>query len=130
MPKGSVTVYIVDDDESVRRALERLLRSVGYRASTFESAEAFLEATSGRSEGCLILDILLPGITGLDLQEKLTSLGAKYSIIFMTAHDNPQWQQRARQGGAVAYLTKPFQENSLLEAIELACGRAETPLPS
>ena len=124
MPAGPTTVYIVDDDESIRKALERLLRSVGYRALTFESAEDFLEATSGRREGCLILDIRLPGITGLDLQEKLASLGAKYSIIFMTAHDNPQWQERAMKGGAVAYLKKPFHEHSLLEAIELACGKS------
>ncbi len=130
MPEGSITVHIVDDDKSIRKALERMLRSVGYRASTFESAEDFLEATSGRGGGCLVLDIRLPGISGLDLQEKLASLGAKYSIIFMTAHDNPQWQERARQGGAVAYLKKPFHEHLLLEALELACGKRETPLPT
>jgi FixJ family two-component response regulator len=123
MTEGSTTVYIVDDDESVRKALERLLRSVGYRASTFDSAEHFLEATSGRGEGCLVLDIRLPGITGLDLQEKLASLGGKYSIIFMTAHDNPQWQERAKKAGAFAYLKKPFNEHSLLDAIQRVCSR-------
>lgn len=122
MPQGSFTVNIVDDDQSVRKALERLLRSMGYRALTFESAEEFLEATSGSDEGCLVLDIRLPGITGLELQEELASRGAKYSIIFMTAHDNPRWQERARRVGAVAYLKKPFHESSLLEAIKLACG--------
>ena len=108
MPEGPVTVYIVDDDESVRKALERLLRSAGYRALTFQSAEDFLEATSGGGKGCLVLDIRLPGITGLDLQEKLASLGAKYSIIFMTAHDNPQWQERAMKRGSRCLLEETF----------------------
>jgi FixJ family two-component response regulator len=90
MSQKSVTVYVVDDDESIRRALKRLLRSMGYHAVTFESAEDFMEATSCRGEGCLVLDIRLLGMTGLNLQEKLVSLGAKYPVIFMTAHDNLQ----------------------------------------
>ncbi len=121
MAQESVTVYVVDDDESVRRALKRLLRSAGYHAITFDSAEEFIEATSCRGEGCLVLDIRLPGMTGLDLQEKLAASGAKYPVIFMTAHDNPQWQERAKKAGAVAYLRKPFDEQSLLGAIHLAC---------
>jgi FixJ family two-component response regulator len=121
MIQKSVTVYVVDDDESIRRALKRLLRSAGYHAVTFESAEDFIESAPEGGEGCLILDIRLPGMTGLDLQEKLTSSGAKYTVIFMTAHDNPQWQQRAKTAGAIAYLRKPFDEQSLLDAIELAC---------
>ena len=121
MSKESFTVYVVDDDESIRRALKRLLRSMGYHAVTFDSAEEFMESTSCRGEGCLVLDIRLPGMTGLDLQEKLALSGAKYPVIFMTAHDNPQWQDRAKKGGAVAYLRKPFDEESLLNAIELAC---------
>jgi FixJ family two-component response regulator len=124
MPQESVTVYVVDDDESVRRALQRLLRSAGYHAVTFESAEDFIDSTPGRGEGCLVLDIRLPGMTGLDLQEKLSSSGAKYAVIFMTAHDNPQWRQRAKKAGAVAYLRKPFDEQSLLDAIQLACREA------
>jgi FixJ family two-component response regulator len=121
MPQESFTVYVVDDDESIRRALKRLLRSMGYHAVTFDSPEEFMEATSCRGEGCLVLDIRLPGMTGLDLQEKLASLGAKYPVIFMTAHDNPLWQERAKKAGAVAYLRKPFDEQSLLNAIQLAC---------
>ncbi len=121
MPQKSVTVYVVDDDESIRRALKRLLRSMGYHAVTFDSAEEFMETTSCRGEGCLVLDIRLPGMTGLDLQEKLAASGAKYTVIFMTAHDNLQWQQRAKKAGAVAYLRKPFDEQSLLNAIQLAC---------
>ena len=120
MPRESFNVYVVEDDESIRRAIGRLLRSVGYHASTYESAEDFLDSTAGAGEGCLILDIRLPGMTGLDLQEKLASSGAKYSVIFMTAHDHPQWKERAKKAGALAYLKKPFKDQSLLDAIETA----------
>lgn len=111
-------MYVVDDDISIRRALRRLLRSVGYHALTFESAEEFLELTPDPDEGCLILDIHLPKMTGLDLQEKLASRGAKYAIIFMTAFDNPQWQERAMKMGAVAFLRKPFKVQALLDAVD------------
>ena len=124
MHRESFTVYVVDDDESIRKALKRLLRSMGYHAVAFESAEDFMETTSCRGEGCLVLDIRLPGMTGLDLQEKLASSGVKYPVIFMTAHDNPQWQERAKKAGALAYLRKPFDEQSLLGAIQLACHEA------
>lgn len=123
MPQEPITVYVVDDDESIRRALKRLLKSVGYHALTFASAEAFLEFTPEPGEGCLVLDIRLPGMTGFDLHEKLASKGAKYPVIFMTAHDNPQWRKRAEKGGVIAYLKKPFGEQSLLDAIRLACGQ-------
>jgi len=116
-------VYIVDDDESMRKALQRLLRSVGYQALTFASAEDFLDAASYCDRGCLILDIRLPGISGFDLQAKLASEGANYSVIFITAHDNPQWLETAQKAGAVAYLRKPFNEKSLLDAIQHACGK-------
>ena len=121
MPQKTFTVFVVEDDESVRRAIGRLLRSVGYRALTFESAEEFLDSIPGTGNGCLVLDIRLPGITGLDLQEKLAAMGLNYAVIFMTAHDNPQWQQRAQQAGALAYLKKPFGDQSLLDAIQSAC---------
>jgi FixJ family two-component response regulator len=115
------TVYVVDDDESIRRALKRLLRSADYNAVTFESAEDFIDFTPKKREGCLVLDILLPGMTGLELQENLASLGESYPVIVMTAHDNPQWQERAKKAGALAYLKKPFDEQALLHAIQLAC---------
>ena len=116
------TVYIVDDDESIRKALKRLLGSVGYQALAFASAEDFLAVTSGHIEGCLVLDIHLPGMSGFDLQERLNSQGNKCKIIFMTAHDNPQWRERAMKAGDVAYLKKPFREMSLLDAIRVAGG--------
>ena len=121
MPQEAFTVYVVDDDESIRRALKRLLRSADYHALTFESAEDFIDYTPKGREGCLILDILLPVMTGLELQENLVSRGAKYPVIFMTAHDNPQWQERATKAGALAYLKKPFDEHALLDAIKIAC---------
>jgi FixJ family two-component response regulator len=125
MPRESFTVYVVDDDESIRRALKRLLRSAGYHAVTFNSAEDFMETTSRRGQGCLVLDIRLPGMTGLDLQAKLAALGEKYPVIFMSAHDNPQWREMAKNAGAVAYLRKPFDEESLLDAIHLAGGEEQ-----
>jgi len=90
---------VVDDDESIRRALKRLLRSMGYHAVTFDSAEEFLEATSCGGEGCLVLDIRLPGMTGLDLQEKLALTGAKYPVIFMTAPRQPEVAGEGKEGG-------------------------------
>jgi len=117
MPQKAFTVFIVDDDASIRGALKRLLRSVGYHAETFESAEEFLDSISRWTEGCLVLDIRLPGMTGLDLQERLSLTGKRYPVIFMTAHDNPEWQERANKTGAIAYLKKPFREQALLDAI-------------
>ena len=118
MPREPITVYVVDDDSSIRSALERLLRSAGYHARTFESSEEFLESAPDLDEGCLVLDINLPKMTGLDLQEKLASRGAKYTVIFMTAFDNPRWQERAKKMGAVAYLRKPFKSQALIDAID------------
>ena len=97
VPEKSFTLYVVDDDESIRRALNRLLRSVGFDAMTFESAEAFLDSASCSTEGCLVLDIRLPGMSGLDLQERLASSGAKHSVTFMTAHDNPPSGRRGQR---------------------------------
>jgi len=117
VPQESFTVYVVDDEVSIRSALNRLLRSSGYRVLSFESAEDFLNSASDLSEGCIVLDIHLKGMTGLDLQEKLTSREMNYSVIFMTAYDNPQWRERAKKAGAVAYLRKPFNEQALLDAV-------------
>ena len=119
MPQKSDAVFVVDDDESIRRAMKRLLKSSGYDAVTFASAEEFIASNPGRGKGCLILDIRLPGMTGLDLQEKLTASGAKYAVIFITAHDDAQWRQKAKAAGAIAYLRKPFAEQALLDAIRI-----------
>jgi len=123
MSHQTFTVYVVDDDESIRRALKRLLKSADYHALTFKSAEDFIDHAPKGDLGCLVLDILLPGMTGLELQESLASRGTGYPVIFMTAHDNPQWQERAKKAGALAYLRKPFDEHALLEAIQIAHGQ-------
>jgi FixJ family two-component response regulator len=116
------TVYVVDDDESIRRALKRLLSSANYPAVTFVSAEDFMDYAPKEGKGCLVLDIRLPKMTGLDLEEKLASSGAKWPVIFMTGHENPQWEERAKKAGAVAYLKKPFGDRALLDAIRVASG--------
>jgi FixJ family two-component response regulator len=120
-----LTVIVVDDDESVRRAMKRLLMSHGYRVLTFESAEDMLLSSFVRRKDYLLLDIRLPGISGLDLYAKLVSSGAKRPVIFMTAHDDLGWLQKAKEAGAVAFLRKPFGEQSLLSALALACKSAE-----
>jgi FixJ family two-component response regulator len=126
MPEKSFTVFVVDDDDSVRKALGRLLRANGYKVMAFESAEDFLVSDRDQSEGCIVLDIGLPGMSGLDLHEKLASSSqANYPVIFITAHDNPQWQDRAVKTGAVAYLRKPFDQQLLLDAIHAARSRLE-----
>ena len=125
LPEKSFTVFVVDDDDSVRRALNRLLRANGYQVRTFESAEDFLLSDRVRTEGCMVLDIRLPGMSGLDLYEKLASSGVNYPVIFITAQDNPQWQKRAAETDAVAYLRKPFDQQLLLDALHAACSRLE-----
>ncbi len=115
------TVFVVDDDESVRKARRRLLSSSGYQVATFESAEELLHSDLFRTGRCFVLDIRLPGVSGLDLYENLIASEAKRSVIFMTAHENPEWEERAIRTGAIAYLRKPFDEQSLLDAVDLAC---------
>lgn len=122
----SFTVFVVDDDESVRKALKRLLRVHGYHVITFESAEDLLESGQLQTRGCILLDMRLPGISGPELHEKLATMDSAYPVIFMTAHDTPQWQECVAKKDAVAYLRKPFDQQSLLDAVDLVAGRAKT----
>jgi FixJ family two-component response regulator len=119
------TVFVVDDDDSVRKALDRLLKASGYRVKTFESAETFLASDRSRTSGCIVLDIKLPGMSGLNLAETLASFKTRYPVIFITAHDTPQWQERAARMGAIAYLQKPFDQQLLLDAVHAARSRLE-----
>jgi len=119
LPEKSWTVFVVDDDESVRRSLKRLLRAHGYQVRTFASAEDLLRSDGLRTTGCILLDIRLPGLSGLELYDQLEASGVRHPVIFMTAHDHPQWQERAAKMNAVAYLRKPFDQQSLLDAIHL-----------
>jgi FixJ family two-component response regulator len=111
------TIIVVDDDHSLRNATRRLLNSNGYKVVTFGSAEELLGSEFFWNGCCLLLDIHLPGISGLDLYKKLTSSGVKCPVIFMTAHDEKHWLKRAEEAGAVAFLRKPFDESSLISAL-------------
>ena len=113
-------VFVVDDDASVRVALDRLIRSAGLVVDTFASAEDLLEAWPSDNWGCLIVDIQMPGLSGLELQTKLAALGSTVPIIFITAHDDPNARSRALNGGAADFLEKPFDDDELIAAIHAA----------
>lgn len=113
-------VFVVDDDASVRVALGRLIRSAGLEVETFASAEDLLETWPSDSAGCLILDVQLPGLSGLELQSKLAALGSTVPIIFITAHDDPDARTQALNDGAAEFLEKPFDDEDLLAAIHTA----------
>lgn len=113
-------VAIVDDEKSVRRAVGRLVKCAGMEVECFASAEEFLEAYSLRAHDCLILDIRLPGMSGLELQSRLVAAGRKLPIIFVSAHDEAESRSQALQAGAVAFFGKPFKEEVLLRAVRSA----------
>lgn len=119
--KAKSCVFIVDDDLSVRRALKRFVASAGYPVEIYASAQEFLAAVPVYAEGCLILDIRMPGLNGLGLQAQLAVLNYKLPIIFITAFDNPQDRKRAMDAGAVAFLRKPLSDQALLDALESYC---------
>jgi FixJ family two-component response regulator len=113
-------IAIVDDDDALRTSLDDLLRSLGFRAQDFSSAEAFLSANQARDTACLILDMRMPGMNGLELQRQLVTANWRIPIIFMTAHVDDDARARALEAGAVAFLYKPFHEEDLLKAIDAA----------
>jgi FixJ family two-component response regulator len=113
-------VAIVDDDESMRAAIEDLLSSVGIKARSFESAEGFLLSNLQNEIACLISDIRMPGMTGLELQAKLVAEGSRIPIIFITAHGNTRMRQQALRAGAIEFLGKPFDDESLLGSVRAA----------
>jgi FixJ family two-component response regulator len=110
-------VYVVDDDPSVRKALERLLRSAGHDAKTFGSALEFLDFTHPDAPGCLILDIKMPKLSGLELQERLAEKGISFPIIFVTGHGTVPRSVKAFRAGAMDFLQKPFEDRELLDAV-------------
>jgi FixJ family two-component response regulator len=117
------TVFVVDDDASVRRSLVRLLTQAGYRSEAFASAPAFLERRHREGPCCLVLDVRLPGLTGLDLQEALAGAGERMAIVFITAHGDVPMTARAMKAGAVDFLVKPYSREDLLAAVEQAVTR-------
>jgi FixJ family two-component response regulator len=116
-------VFIIDDDAGVRGAMQRLLKSVGLKAEAFASAQDFLQRTPPDGPSCLILDVRLPGISGLELQRKLIDAGVHTPIIFITAHGDIPMSVKAMKSGAVEFLTKPFRDQDLLDAIQQALER-------
>jgi FixJ family two-component response regulator len=110
-------VFVVDDEPSVRLSLKRLLRSVGLEALTFASAQEFLRSERPDVAGCLVLDVRLPGLSGLDLQQELAVEKIDLPIVFVTGHGDIPMSVRAMKAGAIEFLTKPFQEQELLEAV-------------
>jgi FixJ family two-component response regulator len=115
-------ILIVDDDESIRRTTRLLIESYGFRAEVFESAEDFLKSDDMKRASCLIIDVQMPGMDGLQLQSQLAATGRSIPIIFITAHDSKEYQRRAIRAGAVAFLGKPFSDEQLLQTIRSALG--------
>jgi FixJ family two-component response regulator len=113
-------ISIVDDDDSLRNSLNNLIRSVGFRAQGFSSAEAFLNSTQLHDTACLILDVRMPGMSGLDLQRQMVADNSRIPIVFITSHGDDNARTRALEAGAVDFLYKPFREEALLKAIDLA----------
>jgi FixJ family two-component response regulator len=120
MPQTPQTICIIEDDESVRRALRRLVKSVGYNVEDFATAEEFLQSCGQTQPNCLILDVHLPGLSGLDLQRLLRAEGRPISFVVITAYGDEKMREQALQDGATAFLPKPFEELSLLEAVDRA----------
>src|SRR5499425_1411912 len=123
MSKTSPLVYVVDDDESVREALGSLIRSATLRVQTFPSAQEFLAFSRPDVPSCLVLDVQLPGLSGLDLQQELAKADVQIPIIFLTGHGDIPMTVRAMKAGALEFLTKPFDDEDLLEAIREAIKR-------
>jgi FixJ family two-component response regulator len=113
-------ISVVDDDESVRRTTTLLIESFGFRAAAFESAETFLRSGHLQDTSCLIVDVQMPGMNGLQLQDHLAAAGCGIPIIFITAYESKDSRQRAMQAGAAAFLGKPFSDEQLLQIIRSA----------
>jgi RNA polymerase sigma factor (sigma-70 family) len=126
MPEAAPIVFVVDDDPSVRRAIKRLIGSVGLQVELFGSAQEFLRGKRPEVPSCLVLDIRLPGISGLDFQRTLAQANIHTPIIFVTAHADIPMTVRAMKAGAVEFLTKPFRDQDLLDAVHGALERDRT----
>ena len=122
-PGDRAVVHIIDDDESLRRALERLFRSVDLETMAYRTAREFIDARPQNLPGCIVLDVRLPGINGLDLQAQLGELGIRLPVILMTGHGDVPMTVRAMKAGAVDFLPKPFRDQEMLEAVAAAIER-------
>jgi FixJ family two-component response regulator len=122
-PADAPTVYVIDDDALVRSAIQGLLKSVGLRSETFGTPQEFLRTKRLDGPGCLVLDVRLPGVSGLDFQRELVNTGVQIPIIFITGHGDIPMTVKAMKSGAVEFLTKPFRDQDLLDAIHQALDR-------
>jgi FixJ family two-component response regulator len=123
IPEDAPVVFIVDDDASVRRSIQDLLSSVALRSETFATPQEFLDSESVERAGCLVLDVRLPGMSGLDCQRVLAEAGVTIPTIFITGHGDVPMTVRAMKSGAVEFLTKPFRPQELLDAVQQALDR-------
>ncbi len=123
MPEKKPIVFVVDDDVSVREGLGSLIRSAGLGVETFASAQKFLDSPRSDVASCLVLDVRLPGLSGLDLQKQMAKANIEIPIIFITGHGDVPTSVRAMKAGAVEFLTKPFRDRDLLDAIQQAIRR-------
>jgi FixJ family two-component response regulator len=122
-PDNAPTVYVIDDDTDLRLSMEGLLNSAGFRCESFASAEEFLRAKRSDAAGCIILDISLPGINGLEFQQQLGKAGLRIPVIFLTGHGDIPTTVSAMKSGAVEFFTKPFDDEPLLRAVQQALVR-------
>jgi FixJ family two-component response regulator len=122
-PASVPTVFVVDDDDLVRASIQGMLKSVGVRCETFGTAQAFLDGKRPDGPSCLVLDVRLPGVSGLDFQRELADAGIRIPIIFITGHGDIPMTVRAMKSGAIEFLTKPFRDQDLLDAIHQALDR-------
>jgi FixJ family two-component response regulator len=122
-PAAAPTVFVVDDDDLVRASIQGMLKSVGLRSETFATAQGFLRSKRPDGPSCLVLDVRLPGVNGLDFQRELVDAGIRIPIIFITGHGDIPMTVKAMKSGAVEFLTKPFRDQDLLDAIYQALDR-------
>lgn len=120
MTPVEATIFVVDDDISVRTALKRLIKSIGFKVETFDSAKSFLKQVTHEGPACLILDIRMPEMSGIELQKRLTYTGIGMPIIFLTGHGNIPMSVKAMKAGAVDFIEKPFDDQKLIDAINTA----------
>jgi FixJ family two-component response regulator len=126
VPESKAIVFVVDDDVSMREALEGLVRSAGLKVETFASAQDFLDCRRADGPSCLVLDVRLPGLSGLDLQKRIAEANREIPIVFITGHGDVPTSVRAMKAGAVEFLMKPFSDRDLLDAIQQALKRDQS----
>jgi FixJ family two-component response regulator len=126
MDRPQLRVAVIDDDESVRKALRRLLRAANLDADTFASGRDFLDSLAAQLPDCIVLDLHMPGMNGLDVQQQLARDGLKVPIVVITGHDEPQARAQCLSAGAAAFLRKPLDDKALLDAIHRAASAARS----